>query len=69
MHGNLLLIFDELGKIYIIEKFYGCCIQEKDFKNKKNIYLPQIVQITQMFMNNAMTANAQFFCVHKLMHS
>ncbi len=63
MHGNLLLIFDELGKIYIIEKFYGCYIQEKDSKNKKN-YLSQIVQMTQMLMNNAMTANAQFFCVH-----
>lgn len=60
MHGNLLLIFDELGKIYIIEKFYGCCIQEKDSKTK-NIYLSQIVQMTQMLMNNAMTANAQFF--------
>ncbi len=35
MHGNLLLIFDELGKIYIIEKFYGCYIQEKDSKTKK----------------------------------
>lgn len=57
MHGNLLLIFDELGKIYIIEKFYGCCIQEKILK-QKNIYL------SQMLMNNAMTANAQFFCVH-----
>ncbi|ROS11478.1 hypothetical protein EDF65_3890 [Chryseobacterium nakagawai] len=28
MHCNLRLIFDELGKIYIIDNFYEYCIDE-----------------------------------------